>query len=119
MGKTPATRPGERFASDLDVGERGDVQPQVEAAMEEHDVEDSRSIIFFGARAQEQLTRVSDSMLEAVRVKDLGPAGSALGRMVGKLRDLDLSSVDPTRRPNLLSRALGIKGRVSRSIEQY
>ena len=119
MGKTPATRPGERFASDLDVGERGDVQPQVEAAMEELDVEDSRSIIFFGARAQEQLTRVSDSMLEAVRVKDLGPAGSALGRMVGKLRDLDLSSVDLTRRPNLLSRVLGIKDRVGRSIEQY
>jgi uncharacterized protein YaaN involved in tellurite resistance len=119
MSRTPAKRPEEPLTSDLEIGRGSDVQPQVAAAMDEIDVEDSRSIIFFGAKAQEQLTRVSDSMLEAVRVKDLGPAGSALGRMVGKLRDLDLSSVDPSRRPNLLSRVLGIKDRVGRSIEQY
>jgi uncharacterized protein YaaN involved in tellurite resistance len=119
MGKTPAKEPREPVATDLETLHRGDVKRQVAAAMNEIDVDDSRSIIFFGAKAQEQLTRVSDGMLEAVRVKDLGPAGSALGRMVGKLRQLDLSGIDPTLRPNLLSRVFGIKDRVGRSIEQY
>jgi uncharacterized protein YaaN involved in tellurite resistance len=119
MSKTPARGPGERLTGDLEIRPQGDVQRQIAAAMGEIDVDDSGSIIFFGAKAQEQLTRVSDSMLEAVRVKDLGPAGSALGRMVGKLRELDLSGVAPTGRPNLLSRVLGIKDRVGRSIDQY
>jgi uncharacterized protein YaaN involved in tellurite resistance len=119
MSKTPARAPGEPLMGDLEIGRGGDVQRQIAVAMDEIDVEDSRSIIFFGAKAQEQLTRVSDSMLESVRVKDLGPAGSALGRMVGKLRELDLSSVDLTSRPNLLSRVFGIKDRIGRSIEQY
>jgi uncharacterized protein YaaN involved in tellurite resistance len=119
MGKTPAKEPREPVATDLETLHRGDVKRQVAAAMNEIDVDDSRSIIFFGAKAQEQLTRVSDGMLEAVRVKDLGPAGSALGRMVGKLRELDLSGIDPTLRPNLLSRVFGLKDRVGRSIDQY
>jgi uncharacterized protein YaaN involved in tellurite resistance len=40
------------------------------------DLRDSNSIIFFGSKAQEQLTTISDSMLEGVRNKDTGPAGA-------------------------------------------
>jgi hypothetical protein len=55
---------------------------QVTALMAEIDLHDSNSIIFFGSKAQEQLTTISDSMLEGVRNKDTGPAGSALNDMV-------------------------------------
>ena len=54
---------------------------------------DSHSILFFGSRAQEELTTVSDRMLEKVRTKDLGPAGSALNDMVLTLRGFDVEPV--------------------------
>jgi len=69
-------------------------QPAADSAelapfLEELDLSDSRSVLFFGSRAQEQLTSVSDSMLERVRNKDVGPAGEALSEMVLTLRGFD------------------------------
>ncbi len=61
---------------------------RVAALTDELDVQDSNSIIFFGAKAQEQLTRISDDMLEGVRSKDTGAAGNALSDMVAVLRGL-------------------------------
>ncbi|NJM55495.1 MAG: hypothetical protein HC841_05915, partial [Verrucomicrobiae bacterium] len=37
-----------------------------------------------------------DTMLENVRTKDMGPAGNALNAMVAKLREIDISDIDPT-----------------------
>ncbi|MBL8254619.1 MAG: toxic anion resistance protein, partial [Candidatus Competibacter sp.] len=37
---------------------------QVDALVKELDLRDSNSIIFFGSKAQEQLTTISDKMLE-------------------------------------------------------
>ena len=47
---------------------------------------DSQSVIYFGSHAQEQLTTVSDQMLEGVKNKDLGAAGESLSEMVTTLR---------------------------------
>lgn len=110
---------GDQVTSDLQIRPEGDVQQQIAAAMSEIDIDDSSSIIFFGTRAQEQLTSVSDTMLEAVRAKDLRGAGGALSRMVAKLRELDFAEVDPSQRPNLLGRLLGVKSRVLKAIDQY
>jgi uncharacterized protein YaaN involved in tellurite resistance len=82
-------------------------------------MDDTKSIIFFGTKAQEQLTQISDSMLEEVRTKDIGPAGNALNRMVQKLRELDFSNVDPTDKPNFFQRIFGIKNEVMKYIDQY
>jgi len=52
----------------------------------EIDMSDSNSIIFFGTNAQQQLTTISDNMLEGVRNKDIGPAADSLSEMVATLR---------------------------------
>ena len=58
----------------------------IESMIGEIDMSDSNSIIFFGTKAQQQLTTVSDNMLEGVRNKDVGPAANSLNEMVATLR---------------------------------
>ncbi len=58
----------------------------IDRMMAEIDMDDSNSIIFFGTKAQQQLTTVSDNMLEGVRNKDIGPASDSLNDMVATLR---------------------------------
>lgn len=70
-----------------------DRRKRIENLMSEIDVKDSNSVIFFGAKAQEQLTLISDQMLEGVRNKDVGPAGGALNEMVVTLRGFDVDDL--------------------------
>jgi uncharacterized protein YaaN involved in tellurite resistance len=92
---------------------------EVADALAELDLSDSHSILFFGSRAQEQLTTVSDSMLERVRVKDVGPAGEALNDMVATLRGFDVSGLDPNAEPGWFARLLG-KGRdAAKLLQRY
>ncbi|HMR30380.1 MAG TPA: toxic anion resistance protein [Geminicoccaceae bacterium] len=107
------------LSADIAAEPRGDVAARVATAMAELDPSDSQSIIFFGSKAQQQLTTVSDSMLESVRAKDVGPAGDALGRMVRKLRELDFTAIDPTDRPGFLGRLFGVKSEVMKYLDQY
>ena len=90
---------------------------KVAALLAELDLDDSHSVLFFGGRAQEQLTTVSDSMLERVRVKEVGAAGEALNDMVLTLRGFDLSGLDPNRKAGWLGRLLG-KGRDAAKVLQ-
>lgn len=55
---------------------------------------DTNSIIFFGSKAQERLTTISDKMLEGVRNKDSGSAGDALNDMISLLRGFDAGGLD-------------------------
>lgn len=110
---------GEQLTQDLQITVEGDTATRIQTAITEIDMTDSKSIIFFGTKAQEQLTTVSDTMLEAVRTKDIGPAGNALNRMVAKLRELDFADLDPTDRPNFFERLFGIKNEVLKYIDQY
>jgi len=91
----------------------------VTALLAELDLNDSHSVLFFGSSAQEQLTTVSDSMLERVRVKEVGPAGDALNDMVLTLRGFDLSGLDPNREAGWFGRLLG-KGRdAAKLLQRY
>ncbi|MCB1797778.1 MAG: toxic anion resistance protein [Gammaproteobacteria bacterium] len=90
---------------------------RVTELLAELDLNDSHSILFFGSRAQEQLTTVSDSMLERVRTKDVGPAGAALNDMVLTLRGFDLGGLDPNRKAGWFDRLLG-KGRDAAKVLQ-
>ena len=97
----------------------GPVTEQIDRAARELDLDDTNSIIFFGSKAQAQLTTISDSMLEQVRTKDVGPAGNALNRMVQKLRDLDVTGIDARSKPGLIGRLLGAKNQVQQYIDRY
>ncbi|TVQ84365.1 MAG: toxic anion resistance protein [Chromatiaceae bacterium] len=80
---------------------------------------DSQSILHFGVRAQQQLTAVSEQMLEGVRTKDSGAAGQALSEMVGTLRGFDLAGLDPNARRGLLGRLFGAGRPIARFLQQY
>ncbi len=91
---------------------------RVAALMDELDVQDSNSIIFFGAKAQEQLTTISDDMLEGVRSKDTGTAGNALNDMVTELRGLDADQLDPNKQ-GFFTRLFGRTKPIVKFIQQY
>lgn len=83
-------------------------QATVNKYMAELDMSDTNSIIFFGSKAQQELTAISSTMLEGVRNKDVGPAGDALTNMVSALKGFDARSLDPNRKPNFFMRLLGM-----------
>jgi uncharacterized protein YaaN involved in tellurite resistance len=121
--ETPLSSSIAALSSELVQGLKLDLQgsaaEQVQQAMSELNVEDSNSIIFFGSKAQQQLTEVSDAMLETVRTKDIGPAGDALNTMVKTLRELKFEAIDPEDRPGFLARLFGAKGRLQEYLDQY
>lgn len=107
------------LTQDLELKLEGDASTQIATAMSEIDLSDTKSILFFGTKAQQQLTSISDMMLEEVRTKDIGPAGDALNSMVQKLRELDFEDIDPRDKPNWLQRLFGIKNAVLKYIDEY
>lgn len=74
----------EQIKDAVDLTEEDKVE--IEKMVTEIDMSDSNSIIFFGTKAQQQLTTISDNMLEGVRNKDVGPAADSLSEMVATLR---------------------------------
>ena len=92
-------------------------QQKIEELVREIDLSNSHSILFFGSKAQEQLTIVSDNMLEGVRNKDLGSAGQALNNMVTTLKGFDLSLLKE--KQGFFSRLLGRAKPIVQFINQY
>jgi uncharacterized protein YaaN involved in tellurite resistance len=123
LQETPLSRSIGALSSELVEGLELDLQgssaAQVQQALSELDIEDSNSIIFFGSKAQQQLTEISDSMLETVRTKDIGPAGDALNSMVKTLRELKFEAIDPEDKPGFLARLFGMKGKLQEYLDQY
>ncbi len=96
---------------------------RIDRLMQEINLSDSNSIIFFGSKAQQELTTISDNMLDGVRNKDLGAAGSSLNNMVTALRGFEVEDFDPNKRPGFFARLFrklfgGITP-VAKFIQQY
>jgi uncharacterized protein YaaN involved in tellurite resistance len=102
---------------DLDV--EPDATREIAAVAGELDLTDSHALLFFGAKAQEQLTELSEQMLENVRTKEVGPAGDLLNQMVGKLKELDVTGLDPQAKTGFIGRLFGLKSQVERYVERY
>lgn len=94
-------------------------EAEIGRLLKELDLNDTHSILFFGAKAQEQLTEVSDQMLEGVRAKDVGPAGTALSEMVTTLKGFDVEGLNPNRKPGLLARLTGKARPIARFLQEY
>jgi uncharacterized protein YaaN involved in tellurite resistance len=97
----------------------GEKRQRIEDVMKEVDIGDSNSIIFFGTKAQEQLTMISDSILDGVRNKDIGPAGEALSEMLVTIRGFDIDDLDPNDEPNFIERIFGAGKPVVKFIQRY
>ncbi|MFK8076285.1 MAG: toxic anion resistance protein [Granulosicoccus sp.] len=95
----------------------------IDRLMNEINLSDSNSVIFFGSKAQQELTAISDNMLEGVRNKDLGSAGRSLNDMVSVLRGFEVENFDPNERPGfftrLFRRLFGGLTPVAKFIQQY
>ncbi|MDD2738171.1 MAG: toxic anion resistance protein [Methylomonas lenta] len=94
-------------------------QLKIRQLFQEIDIKDSQSIMFFGSKAQEQLTTVSDRMLEGVKNKDIGPAGEDLNDMVATIRGFDLDELDPNKKQGFFAKMLGKTKPVVKFIQQY
>jgi uncharacterized protein YaaN involved in tellurite resistance len=94
-------------------------EPEIGQLMSEIDVKDSKTILFFGSKAQEQLTALSDKMLDGVKNKDLGTAGNDLNAMVAVIRGFDIDGLNPNQKPGLLARLLGKAKPVTKFIQRY
>jgi uncharacterized protein YaaN involved in tellurite resistance len=92
---------------------------EIAERVREIDLSDSNAVLFFGAKAQEQLTELSEQMLENVRTKEAGPAGDLLNQMVGKLKELDVTGIDPGAKTGFIGRLFGLKSQVERYVERY
>lgn len=97
----------------------GAEQAQITALMESIDLSDSNSVLFFGSKAQEQLTMISDNMLEGVKNKDLGSAGESLNSMVTVLRGFHIEGLDPNEKPSFWQRLFGKASPVAEFVQQY
>jgi len=97
------------------------VEPAQQTAviMAEINLADTKSLLFFGSKAQEQLTIISDKMLDGVKNKDAGPVGNDLNAMVATIRGFDIDELDPNQKPGLFSRLLGKAKPVVKFLQQY
>ncbi len=91
----------------------------IETCLAELTMDDANSIIFFGSKAQQQLTTISDQILEGVRNKDVGPAGDALNSMVTTLRGFEVEGLDPRVQPSWFSKIFGLGKPVAKFLQRY
>jgi uncharacterized protein YaaN involved in tellurite resistance len=70
------------------------VGAEIKKRIDEIDMEETNSIISFGSAAQEELQVISQSMLQGVRNKDVGPAGDSLRDIVTTIRGFSVSELD-------------------------
>lgn len=80
---------------------------QITKRMNELDLADTNSIISFGSAAQVELQEISQSMLQGVRNKDVGPAGDSLRDIVTTIRGFNVSELDVRRKRTFWEKILG------------
>ena len=98
---------------------QSDDKLSIDKLMSEIDLEETKSIIYFGSKAQEQLTAISDRMLEGVKNKDVGPAGNDLNEMVATIRGFDVDELDPNKKVGFFARLFGKAKPVVKFLQQY
>lgn len=92
---------------------------KVDALMAEIDLRDSNSIIFFGTKAQQNLTTISDQMLDGVKNKETGRAGDALSEMVAEIRGFDVKGLDPNQKQGFFARLFGRAKPLVKFLQRY
>lgn len=101
--------------NDIDGAEK----QEVNAIIDEINMDDRGSILFFGSKAQEQMSTISESMLEGVRNKDLGSASSSLNDMVVAIKGFDIDELDPNQKVGFWAKLFGKAKPVARFLSEY
>ncbi len=80
---------------------------EITTRMAEIDMTDTQSIVRFGSGAQAELQEISQSMLQGVRNKDVGPAGDSLRGIVSTIRGFSVSELDVRRERTWWEKLIG------------
>ena len=88
-------------------------------ALNELDVNDRKSIIYFGSSAQEKLDDVSNRMIDGVKNKDIGAAGAALNEMVASIRGFDMDEFNPNRKLAWWQKLFGATKPIVKFVQEY
>jgi len=80
---------------------------EIKKRIDEIDMTDTNSIVSFGSAAQEELQVISQSMLQGVRNKDVGPAGDSLRDIVTTIRGFSVSEMNLRRDRSWWEKLLG------------
>ncbi len=94
-------------------------QAEIRARAEEIDITDTNSIVAFGAAAQAELQEISQSMLQDVRNKDVGPAGDSLRNIVTTIRGFSVSELDVRRERTWWEKLLGRAAPMAKFTARY
>ncbi len=107
LSHTPLPDPAE--AGEVPSLDQADAAQSAEITrrMAEIDMTDTQSIVSFGAAAQTELQEISQSMLQGVRNKDVGPAGDSLRGIVTTIRGFSVSELDMRRERSWWEKLLG------------
>lgn len=91
----------------------------IDQLIAEINVEDRSTILFFGSKAQEEMSTISENMLEGVRNKDLGAAGAPLNDMIATIRGFDIDELNPNKKLGFFARLFGKAKPVSVFLSKY
>jgi len=91
----------------------------LQSALNELDVTDRKSIIYFGSSAQEKLDDISNRMIEGVQNKDVGAAGAALNEMVASIRGFDMDEFNPNKKLAWWQSLFGVTKPLVKFIQEY
>ncbi|QQA43668.1 toxic anion resistance protein [Pelagovum pacificum] len=80
---------------------------EIRKRIDEIDMTDTNSIIAFGSGAQAELQTISQSMLQGVKNKDVGPAGDSLREIVTTIRGFNVSELDMRRKQSFWEKLTG------------
>lgn len=92
---------------------------EITKRMNEIDIADTQSIIAFGSGAQAELQEISQSMLQGVRNKDVGPAGDSLRNIVSTIRGFSVSELDVRRKQSWWEKLLGRAAPMAKFVARF
>ncbi|PTB83738.1 toxic anion resistance protein [Sulfurovum lithotrophicum] len=109
------------------IEEKSEIVPEVmedevtalQSALNELDINDRKSIIYFGSSAQEKLDDISNRMIEGVQNKDIGAAGAALNEMVASIRGFDMDEFNPNVKLAWWQKLFGVTKPLVKFIQEY
>ena len=87
--------------------------------MAEIDITNTGSVVGFGSRAQAGLQEISQSMLQDVKNKDVGPAGASLRNIVSTIRGFSISELDMRRERSWWEKLLGRMAPAAKFMARY
>ncbi len=118
--KAETIRPTDAIGDLVPVPTTGkDLAPEAKVLMQEIDLRDTNSIISFGTKAQGNLQKVSQQMLEGTKNKDTGPAGESIRNMVTTMKGFSISSDDLRDKPTFIEKLMGKVAPIMRFKEKF